>query len=286
MQRSRFLASLLVAGVAPWVRSQAAPLRLLYPNVNGLGEAGFGFRALRLALQKWGQPFELQLAPEPTNIPRSLRALEHGDVQVMDLGTSAAFERRFQAIPLPIDRGLSGWRLLVIRVDAGARFAAVQSLQDLASFAAGQGSDWPDAGLLRAAGLRVVPADRLDLLFKLLQAGRFDYLPLGLNEVDGFLHDYQTLAPDAVIEPHLALVYPLARFFFVRRGDEVRRAAIAEGLGRAFEDGSFQAMFAADPATQGALARGRLAERRVLQIGNADPSEAMRAVPARYFIRP
>ena len=286
MLRARFLASLLAAGVAPWVRGEPAPLGFVYPNVNGLGEAGFGFRALALALQKWGHPFELKLQKGPTNIPRSLRALERGDVGVMDLGTSAAFEQQFQPIHLPIDRGLSGWRLLVVRADAQARFAAVHSLSDLAVLKAGQGANWPDATLLRGAGLPVITADSLELLFRLLQAGRFDYLPLGLNEAHGFLRQYQPLAPDAIVEPHLALVYPFARLFFVRRGDEARRAAIAEGLGRAFEDGSFQAMFAADAVTQGVLARARLAERQVLQIANPGLSEATRAIPVRYFIRP
>jgi Bacterial extracellular solute-binding proteins, family 3 len=286
MLRARFIATLLAAGVAPWARGTPQPLRFDYPNVHGLGEGAFGFRALRLALQKCGRPFELNLLAAPTNIPRSLRALERGDVHVMDLGTSTDFEQQFQPIHLPIDRGLNGWRLLVVRADALARFAAVDGLADLAALSAGQGATWPDTALLRAAGLRVVTADRLDLLFKLLQAGRFDYLPLGLNEAHGFLRQHQALAPDAVVEPHLALVYPFARLFFVRRGDEARRAAIAEGLERAFEDGSFQALFAADPATQGALAQARLAERRVLQIANPGLSAATHAIPARYFIRP
>ena len=140
--------------------------------------------------------------------------------------------------------------------------------------------------MLRAAGLPVVTADQLGLLFKLLQAGRFDYLPLGLNEVHQLVQQHRSIAPDAVVEPHLALVYPFARLFFVRRGDEARRAAIAEGLAQAFEDGSFQALFAADRTTQGVLAQARLAERRVLQVANPGLSAATRAIPARYFIRP
>lgn len=289
MQRARFLASMLAAGVAPWApwaRGEPAPLRFVYPNINGLGEAGFGFRALRLVLQKWGQPFELVHQPEPTNNPRSLRALEQGELDVMDLGASLALEQRFQAIYLPIDRGLSGWRLLVVHAASAASFAGVRTLADLARMTAGQGTSWPDAALLRGAGLQVVSADRLGLLFSLLQARRFDYLPLGLNEVHGFVQAHRAQAPDAIVEPRLALFYPFARLFYVRRGDEARRAAIAAGLGRALEDGSFAALFSAHAATQTALAQARLAERHVLQIANPDLSEAMRAVPARYFIRP
>lgn len=286
MRRTGFLATLLAAGVAPWVRGEPAPLRFVYPNVNGLAQAGFGFRALRLALQKWDQPFELVQRPEPTNNPRSLRALAQGELDVMDLGAGRELEQRFQPIYLPIDRGLSGWRLLVVRASALTRFAGVRSLADLASLSAGQGTNWPDAALLRAAGLRVVSADRLGLLFSLLQAGRFDYLPLGLNEVHGFVKAHGAQAPDAIVEPRLALFYPFARLFYVRRGDEARHAAIAEGLGRAFQDGSFAALFAAHAATQAALAQARLAERHVLQIPNPELSEALRAVPARYFIRP
>lgn len=286
MQRSRFLASMLAAGLAPWAHGRPAPLRFVYPNVNGLGEAGFGWRALQLALRKWGQPYELQLLREPTNNPRSLRALEQGRVSVMDLGTNAELQQRFQPVFLPIDRGLSGWRLLLVRAADSARFAAVHSLADLASLNAGQGTSWPDAALLRAAGLRVDLADRLEGLFKLLRAGRFDYVPLGINEIHGFLRTYRALAPDAIVEPRLALFYPFARLFYVRRGDDERHAAITTGLSRAFEDGSFAALFSAHGATQTALSQARLAERLVLQIDNPVLTEAMRAVPARYFIRP
>lgn len=286
MRRAHVLASLLAASVAPWAFGRPAPLRFVYPNVNGLADAGFGYRVLQLALRQWGRPHELQLLSEPTNNPRSLRALEQGRVSVMDLGTNVELQRRFQAVFLPIDRGLSGWRLLLVRASDRARFAAVHSLADLAGLNAGQGTNWPDAELLRGAGLRVDSADRLDGLFKLLQAGRIDYVPLGINEIHGFLNTYRALAPDAVVEPRLALFYPFARLFYVRRGDDERHAAISKGLSRAFEDGSFAALFATHAATQTALAQARLAERRVLQIDNPELNEAMRAVPARYFIRP
>lgn len=225
MQRHRFLATLLAAGVSPWVRGEPAPLQFVYPNMNGQGEAGFGYRALLLAWQKWGQPFTLQLRQEVQSNMRELRELELGVVNVMDFGTSAALQQRFQAVYLPIDRGLSGWRLLVIRAAQEARFAAVQSLADLSALVAGQGALWPDGDLLRAAGLRVETAGNVALVFKLLTAGRFDYVPPGVNEVHGLLQTHRSLAPDAMVEPRLALFYPFARLFHLRRGDDERHPA-------------------------------------------------------------
>lgn len=286
MQRHRFLAAVLAAGVAPWVRGEPAPLHFIYPNMNGQGEAGFGYCVLQLALQKWGQPFTLQVRREVHNNMRELRELELGAVHVMDTGTGSALQQRFQPVYLPIDRGLSGWRLLAVRAVHQARFAAVQSLADLSSWVAGQGALWPDVDVLRAAGLRVETAAEMALVLKLLTAGRFDYVPLGVNEIDGLLRTHRARAPDALVEPRLALFYPFARLFHLRRGDDERHAAIAAGLGRAFEDGSFAALFATHVATRGAIAQARLAERHVLQIANPEWSEAMRAIPARYFIRP
>lgn len=283
MQRARFLASMLAAGVAPWVQAQAAPLRFGYPRVNDQGEEAFGYQVLRLALQKWGRRFELLQAPASTNYRRSLHQLEKGEIDVMDMGTSRAFEARFQPVHLPIDRGLSDWRLLLVRAGMVPAFHAVHDLPGLARLRAGQGQDWPDTQLLLAAGLEVVSGGDLPTLFRQLQAGRFDYLPLGLNEIHDLLTQWQALAPDAVVEPDLALVYPFARLFFVRRGDSERHAAITEGLTRAFDDGSFNTLFA---ARHGALAQAGLAQRRVLQIDNPGLSDATRAIPSRYFIRP
>jgi hypothetical protein len=286
MQRARFLSALTLAGIAPWVRAQPAPLRFVYPNLDGLGEAAFGYRALRLALQKWGGPFELKLNSSPSNHGRARQMLDAGLIDVGDWGTSPEFERQLQAVHLPIDRGLNGWRLFIIREPMAPRFEAVQDLDSLARLAAGQGADWADVALLQAARLPVVRGASLDTLFRMLEAGRFDYLPLGLNEVYGLLEHHRALAPSCIVENRLTLVYPFARLFFVRRGDAERHAALLQGLTRAFEDGSLQALLAADPSMQSAMARARLAGRRQLRIDNPLMTDATRAIPARYFHTP
>ncbi len=292
MQRSRFLATAVAAGALLSLgqqrpaAAQGSPMRVVYPNLDGLGPQAFGYRALQLALEKSGQAFQLMLGPGETNHARARKQLDSGGIDVVDFGTSPAFEQQYQALYFPVDRGLNGWRLFVIRASRASAFAAVTDLAGLRRLRAGQGSDWSDAALLEAAGLPVMRATTLNTLFRMLAAGRFDYLPLGLNEVYGLLEHAGSDARDCVVEPRLVLVYPFERLFFVRRGNEALRAVLQAGLTRAFEDGSFNALFAADPSNQTAMARAKLAERRALRIDNPTLSRAAREIPARYFITP
>jgi len=102
--------------------------------------------------------------------------LDNGDVDVIDFGSTPEYEQRFTAVYFPFDRGLNGWRLLVVRKTDRATFARARSMADLARFVAGQGQGWPDADILRGAGLRVETFPQLASLFRSLEAGRFDYL--------------------------------------------------------------------------------------------------------------
>jgi hypothetical protein len=273
-----------LVGMAP---AQAAPaLRVRYPDLDGLGTHAFGYQVLKLALEKCGRPFELELHHSAVNRGRARRMLESGEIDTVDFGTSPAYERSFAALPFPIDKGLNGWRLLLIQPESQAAFGAVEDLAQLHRLSVGQGADWADTAILEAAGLRVVKAANLPMLFRMLEARRFDGLPLGADEIWAYQEEWRALAPQARVESHLALHYPFARLFFVRRDDEALRQALHEGLTRAFDDGAFDRLFATDPRRAGALARARLSERRIISIQNPDLTEAMRQIPPRYFFQP
>lgn len=285
MRRKQFLAGL---AALPWAARAAAPVRLslVYPNLDGLGERSLGYQVLRLALEKSGRPFSLTLTTEPTTHVRARQQLLLGEIDVVDFGTSEDFEQRFQALYFPIDRGLNGWRLFIIQSRLQSRLAAVHDLAGLRRFTLGQGNDWSDVAVLQAAGFRVERAGSLVALFRMLAAGRFDALPLGLNEAYEMLGQVRSDAPDCVIDRQLALAYPFARMLFVRRGNELLHDTLRRGLQRAFDDGSFHALFHGLPGNAETSLRERLAGRRILRIDNPTLSAEVRRIPEHYFFRP
>lgn len=198
-------------------------------------------RLVELALARAGSRRQLRLFDLEMAQGRSLVELAQGRSAFDLMWTVTDAQREASGlIPVrfPIDRGLMGWRLLMIRADDQARWREVRSLAQLRRYTAGQGHDWPDTEVLRANELPVATSSSYDALFRMLAAGRFDYFPRAILEVDTELaaapHAGLALAPDVMLH------YPAAAYLFVSpRRPELARE-LAQGLDLAAADGSFQ----------------------------------------------
>ena len=260
-----------------------AQLRVVYPDLTERTGVAYGYKILALALQKSGHPFTLTLSPEPISMDRAKVRLDTGEISVLDVGTSAEFEDRWDAVPFPIDRGLSGYRLFFIPRDRAAAFLRVRTLSDLRGFSAGQGRGWADTAILRGAGISVEEVSEFEALFRMVNGGRFDFFPLGVEEIQGFQNRFASDLTNAEIQPTLALHYPFGRLFFVRKGDKILRDTLTKGLVAAFADGSLQQAFLKDPEVSASLRFADLAHRTVIEIPNPTLSDWFRSIPSQYF---
>lgn len=282
MWRRRFCLS-AGALVAPAVSAQAA-LAVVYPRVAERPREAYGYRLLQLALSRCGEAFHLRLSDHLMGPERARQELLEGHVSVMDFGTSPEFEERFEPVFFPIDLGLSGYRRLLVRRERAAEFAAVRELGELRGKVAGQGPGWADSRILNAAGIAIDTAP-FEALFRMLQVGRFDFFPLGIEEADGHLARYAALAPDCVVLDQPVLHYRFARLFFASPGQTRLRDALQRGLVRAYDDGSLRQLLAQAPGFAPLLRSGRTALRTVLELSNPWLSPRFKAMPARYFVR-
>ncbi|MCX9155937.1 substrate-binding domain-containing protein [Niveibacterium sp. 24ML] len=241
-------------------------LRVSYPRAQTLDDqrVNYPIELLDLALRAAGTRFVLQPSRVSMKQHRAMAEMAAGDaVSVVWSMTSRERETQYRAIRIPIDKGLFGWRIPLVRRDALPRFAAITEAAELKRLVAGQGHDWPDTQILRDAGFQVSTSVEENLP-RMLAAQRFDWYPRGLPEV---WQEAASLAgDDLVVEPTLALHYPTAIYFFVRR-DNARLAGLIErGLEAAMRDGRFEQLF---QATHGdAIARARLADRRIIELPN------------------
>jgi ABC-type amino acid transport substrate-binding protein len=278
--------SLCIALLGAAHAASAPLLTAVYPNLNGNGKDNLGYRVLELALQKSGDPYKLTVDKQAMNDDRARQELDHGRISVADFGSGADFEERFSAIYFPIDRGLLGYRLAIIAQSSVAAFAEITSLEDLRKFTAGQGLGWSNNVIMEAAGIRVQPGPTLASLFPMLEAGRFDFLPLGLNEVYGFLDEYKSVAPQLVVDTHVVLIYRFARLFYVKKDNLALRDLLLDGLAKSFNDGSFQKLLSSDPAIQTAIERAKLSKRTAIVIDNPTMTGALKSIPEKYFFKP
>lgn len=263
----------------------AGVLHVIYPRIEERPPDDYGYQVLDLALAKSGVPYTLGMSEQKMNQERARLMLEQGQISVLDSGTSPEFEARYDAVYFPLDRGLSGYRLFLIHRDRAEAFARVRTVDDLRKLNAGQGPGWADTLLLQRAGI-VVKTAEFESLFRMVNAKRIDFFPLGADEIYGLRERYLVSAPALVVESRLALHYPFARLFFVRKGDQPLRDALLAGLQKAHADGSLARLLEADMRFRANLERAGLKTRAILQIDNPNLTPAFLQIPKEYFYVP
>ena len=221
---------------------------------------------IRLALARSGRRYELRPTPSTMVQGRALIELARpgSPIDVFWTMSNAQRERHLLPVRVPLERGLIGWRLALVRHGDRERWKELRRLDELAHYSAGQMPDWPDTDILRANGLPVVTSSHYQGLFQMLAAGRFDYFPRSIFEIDAELEAYRHL--ELEIEPYLLLHYPAALYLFVNPQRPRLAAELRRGMEALVADGTFERL--AQQQFGALLRRHRLEQRRVLRLAN------------------
>ncbi len=271
------LVMLLFVSTGAWARD------VVFPDFRGRQEEEvFPYAVLKEALSREDYRLVKSSRAEMTNA-RAIRALEQGWVDVIWVGTSQRLEERFSPVYVPITRGLLGHRLFVIHEERQDIFSDIDSLDDLRELTGGQGTGWTDTDILREAGLDIVTTS-FDNLFRLVEARRIDYYPLGASEVFSFVEEYRPRNPHIRVEDELVLFYKFDFLFFVRTEDGALHRALVTALEEMYRDGTYMEMYNTHPELQGYLDAASLEDRRRFEIENPIATEEFQAIPDRYWM--
>ena len=234
--------------------ASAAGLEVVRPAPESPGDTRYDYYwellagALAITEPDFG-PYHISQSRLPMTESRELAELEthSGTITILVHGNVSDYEQRLLPIRFPLDKGLLGYRVFLIRGEEQSKFDVVNSLDELRHYTIGQGQGWGDVTILRHAGLNVVEGESYEGLFGMLAAGRFDLFSRGVVEVGDELSRQKGDHPELAIERHLMLYYPLTRYFYVTRSaaGEALARRISTGLERMLKDGSFDRMFQA-----------------------------------------
>lgn len=269
----------------------AAPVRaerfeIVYPRVTEFDDprAAFAKAVLDLAMREVHADYTIRASKDVMERERALQELAEGrTINLHWSSMSRVDEAKLRAIPIPLHRGLIGFRVLVIRNDRQAEFDRIDTLQQLQALIGGQGIGWVDTDILRHAGLHIETAP-YDALFRMVEAGHIDYYPRGMIEAYTELQARHQANPDLVVEHHLLLAYRSDFIFYTSKRDNRLANAIEQGLRKAYADGSYMQLFRSHPYIQNALERADLAHRKVIWIDNPYLSVQDRAIPSDYWM--
>lgn len=216
------------------------------PELNSNERVLHEVEVLKLALDKTTPefgPYELRGIP-PMNRARTLVALSHNVYPNLILQMSyedELTEQKLTFIPFPLDRGALSYRICFMRDALNSTTSSITRLDQLRNYHFGVGIGWADGKIMRYNGLEVIEASSVVSLFRMTKAGRIDFFCRGPSE---FIYEQQDpnslgLASDT----HLALYYPLPKFFFAHKDSQAALDRVQKGLELAYKDGSFNQLW-------------------------------------------
>lgn len=198
---------------------------------------------------------------------RGMALLQQKRIQITFVPTNEMREELFRAVPFPLDQGLLGLRLLLIKEENQKHFDLLRNETELREkMLGGFNTNWSDYDIYQHNGFKVLPATKYETLFKMLESGRFDYFSRGLIEIWSELENFKNQYPDLRIENRFAFYYNMPVYFFVHKDDEQLAQRIEIGLKRLHAGGAFSRLFLSYYGEQ--IARAKLDQRQIITLKN------------------
>ncbi|HSC69462.1 MAG TPA: transporter substrate-binding domain-containing protein [Cellvibrio sp.] len=146
-------------------------------------------------------------------------------------------------VPIPLMKGLLGYRILIIRAEDKAKFATISTAKQLQALRLGIPATWADAELFRQNGYKVEEKGSFDELFARLENKEFDYVSFGANEVAGVFAERAATSGNLVIESSLLVYYPFPLVFYVNPAKPELAARVTQGLQAIAANGELDRIF-------------------------------------------
>lgn len=241
---------------------------IIYPQPLGEWDKqhNYPISLLTKALNQIDEDYQLELYESSLDQEQALNLLYQNKIDVVWTMTNKQREALYLPIRVPLTKGLSGWRLFLIKPEHQNLFDNVKSHNQLKLYTAVQGQDWPDEEILQRNQLKLVTKPAYSDLIGVLTSGQAQYFPRGVFEIWSEVERFQAQGHDVKVEASLALYYPTALYFFVNRNNSQLAATIESGLKQLLATGEFERMF--NQAFAESIEKTNFAERRILRLNN------------------
>jgi hypothetical protein len=188
-------------------------------------------------------------------------------------------------IPIPLQKGLLGWRLLMVTPASAPRFANVRDLHSLQPLRAGFSKTFADYPIMEVNGLNMSPGSDYKGLFHMLRLDRSDYISRGIGEIDAEVSAMDGGNPGSLlIQPDLVIHYPGDTVFIVTPSKPALRLRIEKGLRLAMEDGSMDNLL--NKYFASILKKSELQKRTIIELQNPFLPSSMNVKDKSLWWRP
>lgn len=175
-----------------------------------------------------------------------VRLLELGRIDLMFRPVSKTMENNFLPIRIPLDKGLLGWRLLLINKKKQTKFNQVKTLNDLQKIKLIQGQGWNDVLVYEFNGVPIFQENQFSKMFNIIsKQADIDAFPRGIQEIFDEHDEWSKSYPQLAIEQSVVLHYDFVRYVWLKPNEQGQflKNKIELGLEMMLEDGSFDEIF-------------------------------------------
>ena len=224
--------------------------------------------------------YELVKSPDMEQ-GRAFAELIKGNIDIMVSAPTEKREQQANAIYVPIDRGLLGFRICMVNASK-AKFSAIQSANQFIqrSLSVGLGSHWSDREVFEDNGFKVITSPVHESLFRMLENNRFDCLPRSINEIDAELEQHANKG--LIDDQEIVFIYPNADFIFINPDKKKLHNRISTGVGKAIEDNTFYEIF--DEYYENELRNHNIYSRKLVFLENDNMTPAALSAINRFGI--
>ncbi|MGB3724393.1 MAG: hypothetical protein WA981_01385 [Glaciecola sp.] len=216
----------------------------------------------------------------------SAELLDGESIDVYWLGADASLDASLRAIQVPTTRGLIGYRQFIVNKASTKQFDKIQSIEDLQSLVACQGSHWPDTIIMREANLKVVTSPLYENLFKMLNAKRCDYFPRGLHDIKNELSSVSEQFPNLINYEPILMHYPFAVFFYTSKSNEALAQWIEQGMLSLAKQGKIESLMQRHPLTSHVYPLSEQKSTTYLSLDNLELSSKVDHYDPALWIQP
>ncbi|VUD47656.1 hypothetical protein TDB9533_01071 [Thalassocella blandensis] len=198
----------------------------------------------KLSEEKYGR-VSLKTSVRVMSTERAIKKLRSGEMHLMTAPFMFGYNDEDAVIVLPymIAKNMLGYRQLIVREEEVAKFNALNDRKSFNQLIAGQGTGWGDIQVYEYNGLKVTQASKFEALFPMLQFGRFDYLPLGLNEASETFKSEKLYLRGLQMVDKLIVFYPWPVNIMVSRAHPKIAERMDFAMQKALANGDYDALF-------------------------------------------
>lgn len=218
-------------------------------------------------------PIEIHHSDIAMTRKRTLNELALGEkINVMAEAPKPDWDKRLLVVPIPIRKGLQGYRLFIIHQDNKVLTNNVNNFADLQKLTTGSGSYWSTRKPMEQASMKVITGSNYQGLFTMLANKRFVTFGRGINEAYHEVAAFKDKYPVLEVENNLLLHIPLATYFYVSPNRPKLAKRIEKGLIKLIKSGEFDHFFYQKFCPD--IVKSKLNNRKTFHIDNHQVSVA------------